>query len=214
MASEEMRTAWRGLLDDADADRAAGERVLADLVAAHAGPDRFYHNLEHVLRVLETVASLHERVRDFVAVRFAARFHDAVHDPRAGDNEERSAALAGQALGNLGVAGGMAAETQRLILLTKAHRADAGDADGGVLLDADLAILGTPDAQYREYAAAIRREYAWVPDEAYRTGRAKVLREFLRRERIYSTPEMFAALEERARENLAAEVRRLEEGIA
>ncbi len=211
---EELRPAWRQLLDDVGADRAADERVFAEIVAAYTGPGRFYHNLGHVRAVLEAVGRLRSEARDFTAVRFAAWFHDAVYDPRAGDNEERSAALAGKALARLGAAEAMAREAQRLVLLTKAHRADPDDADGRVLLDADLAVLGAPEAEYLIYAAAIRREYAWVPDEAYRAGRAKVLREFLRRERIYATAEMFAALEAPARRNVEAEVRALEAGPA
>jgi predicted metal-dependent HD superfamily phosphohydrolase len=101
---------------------------------------------------------------------------------------------------------------RRLILLTKTHRADPDDHDGCLLLDADLLILGMPEGSYRAYARAIRQEYAWVDDAAYRAGRARVLRSFLERERIYATPELHDACEEQARANLNAELRELEGG--
>ncbi len=96
-----------------------------------------------------------------------------------------------------------------MILLTKAHHAEPDDRDGQVLLDADLAILGAEESRYDEYAAAIRREYAWVPDEAYRTGRRGVLETFLKKPRIYFTDTLFFLREERARKNLAKEIERL-----
>src|SRR3712207_7568242 len=43
-----------------------------------------------------------------------------------------------------------------------------------------------PDV-YRTYARAIRREYGWVPEAAYRRGRAGVLRQFLARPRLFAT---------------------------
>src|SRR5437762_2672828 len=85
---------WRDLLRGVGADTEAGEGVFADLVAAYTGPGRFYHNLDHLADVLATVGALGGQARDLAAVRFAAWFHDAVYDPRAADNEERSAAWA------------------------------------------------------------------------------------------------------------------------
>lgn len=184
----------------------AARRAFDRLAAAYASPGRFYHTPEHVGHVLQILDDLRHHAGDFAALQLAAWFHDAVYDPRAGDNEERSAALAETLLAKLGVAAETVAEVRRLILLTKTHSPDEADADGRLLVDADLAILGAPPDEYRRYAAAIRQEYAWVPDEAYRAGRAAVLEGFLRRPRIYHTAEM-RGLEEAARRNLADEVR-------
>jgi len=92
-----------------------------------------------------------------------------------------------------------------LILLTL-HTGAAMDADSAVLLDADLAVLGASPARYDEYSAAIRREYAWVPEAEYRRGRGQVLRAFLARPRIYATARMFENREPQARANLAREI--------
>src|SRR5262249_57998276 len=96
-------------------------------------------------------------------------------------NEERSAALVRAALPALGVPGEVVGETARLVLLTKAHRAAAADEAGQWLLDADLAVLGADPETYDRYAAAIRREYAWVPDADYRAGRRRGLGGFFGR---------------------------------
>ena len=136
-----------------------------------------------------------------------AWFHDAVCDPHVADNEERSAALAHTLLGPLGIAEGLLAEASRLILLTKTHNCSNDDRDGQMLLDADLAILGADGNDYDTYARAIRREYAWVPNEEYRKGRLRVLETFLSRERIYRTDELHRAAEEiQGRRNLRREI--------
>jgi predicted metal-dependent HD superfamily phosphohydrolase len=49
----------------------------------------------------------------------------------------------------------------------------------------------------------VREEYAWVPESIYRRKRAEVLQRFLDRDAIYSSPEMRAWGEDRARANLA-----------
>jgi predicted metal-dependent HD superfamily phosphohydrolase len=191
-----------GLADD------PARRAFDRLVEAYAGPGRAYHTLEHIGHVLQTLTAVRDQSRDFTALRFAAWFHDAIYDARAKDNEERSADLAATVLGELNIAAETAAEVRRLILLTKTHDPSPDDPDGRLLVDADLAILGASAEEYRCYAAAIRREYDWVPDEAYRAGRRAVLEGFLRRPRLFRTV-VLAAREEQARRNLAAEIESL-----
>jgi predicted metal-dependent HD superfamily phosphohydrolase len=74
-----------------------------------------------------------------------------------------------------------------------------------LLLDADLAILGSSPDLYDAYAAAVRREYAWVSPSDWLSGRRRVLDSLLRRERIYRTASMPGAREETARLNLRRE---------
>jgi predicted metal-dependent HD superfamily phosphohydrolase len=169
--------------------------AFADLAARYSGPDRHYHNLTHICAVLDVIEA-HSREP---SLRLAAWLHDVISDPRAGDNEEQSAAYARRLL-----PGPLADETTRLILLTKTHATAPDDLSGRLLLDADLSILGGEPAEYDAYAAAIRREYAWVPDAEYRLGRAQVLERFLARPLIYQTA-MMAVMEEAARANLRRE---------
>jgi predicted metal-dependent HD superfamily phosphohydrolase len=157
-----------------------------------------------MLRLLEQFEASTD---DYAAVRFAAWFHDAVYDTRSGTNEKESAALAGRALAELGVPPERVESVRRLILATEGHEARGDVPDLGLFLDADLSILGTEEETYRAYSEAIRKEYAWVPDAAYREGRLKVLTSFLRRERLYYTGPLAERFEARARSNLSNEVR-------
>lgn len=203
---------WRRLLDGLHVAAGTGNDVFSDLVEAYSAPERFYHNLRHLRAVLNVIDRHRARARNPAAVELAAWFHDAVYDPRASDNEDRSADLAGNALVGMWIDGATAGEVWRLVRLTRDHRAEENDTSGHLLLDADLAILGADAAEYATYAAAIRQEYAWVAEGAYRAGRAAVLRRFLGRERIYHTPPLAEALEARAQQNLEAELQGLEGG--
>jgi predicted metal-dependent HD superfamily phosphohydrolase len=204
-----LRAAWEMLTRPVAAPAPVAEAVFAEIARLYAGPDRHYHNLDHLAAVLHAVDGLQHLTDHPDAVRFAAWFHDAVYDPRAADNEERSAALAEDRLQQLRLPPETVADVRRLILLTRSHLAGPDDHDGHVLLDADLAVLGAPPADYQRYAGQIRREYAWVPEAEYRAGRGAVLRRFLERPRLYFTDEMHRSREQQARDNLRDEIARL-----
>lgn len=180
-----------------------GDALHDDVVARYAEPHRRYHTLRHVAHVLDVADTLSGGTAS-EAVTWAAWLHDVVYDTRAADNEERSADYARAHLPALGVAPEIVEDVARLVLATKTH--DAYDTDAAVLLDADLAVLGADPETYARYAAAVREEYAWVPDDLWRAGRRAVLASFLDKPAIYATPAMRASAEAAARANLEAEL--------
>ena len=183
------------------------------LAAAYSAPDRHYHNLDHLHEMFRVAGRLALSTDDAGAVQLAIWFHDAVYDPRAKDNEARSADLCVDLLGPVGVPASVLEKVVRLIRATAHANAEPPpDRDTGVLLDADVAILGGTPERYRQYAADIRREYTWVPDAEYRLGRAAVLERFLARPRIYWHELTFEEGETRARANLRAELDGLRAG--
>jgi predicted metal-dependent HD superfamily phosphohydrolase len=203
-----------------DAARGAGaEAADADLDAAGAyllgrwsEPQRQYHDVRHLSAVLDVVDRLAALAPHPDRVRLAAWMHDAIYDPRAlGDaNERDSAEFAEGLLTTLGVPGEVAAEVARLVGLTAGHATTADDPDGELLCDADLAILAGDEDRYAEYAAAIRREYAHVPEDAFRAGRQQVLRALLELPSIYRLPPLREAWETTARANLENELKNLD----
>jgi len=204
--------------DWAETARAAGatagdEAVSAagnDLLARWRAPERRYHDAEHLAEVLDGIDALAPLARDAAAVRLAAWFHDAVYEGRPGDDEQRSADLAGKVLAALGVPGERVGQVQRLVLLTAAHDPAPGDDDGAVLADADLAILASPPDRYGRYVQGVREEYSHVPEELFRAGRAMVLRALDAAPRLYRTAPGRERWEEAARANVARELTALE----
>jgi predicted metal-dependent HD superfamily phosphohydrolase len=190
------------------ADPAAVEAAGDDLLRRYAEPDRFYHDGRHLAEVLAAVDAIADQADQPDAVRVAAWFHDAVYRPQAGPgaNEEASAELAETVLAGLGADPRLVRQVADLVRMTANHDAPDADHDAMVLSDADLAILASAADRYQEYAADVRCEYAHVPDPAFRSGRAAILVGFAARPRIYRTEPAYAAWEQLARANLAAEL--------
>ncbi|UUU23076.1 HD domain-containing protein [Streptomyces sp. DSM 40750] len=178
----------------------------ANLLKRWSEPQRKYHTLDHLTAVLDHIDALEEYADDPDLVRLAAWFHDAVYLPERSTNEERSARLAERALPEAGVSEEKTAEVARLVRLTVTHDPADDDPNGQVLCDADLAILASAPDAYAAYAAAVREEYGFVPDDAFRAGRAAVLRQLLDLPRLFRTPYGQREWEGRARENLRAEL--------
>jgi predicted metal-dependent HD superfamily phosphohydrolase len=181
----------------------------AKLLGSYADPARHYHDLTHLDEVLRNVDELADSARAPDVVRLGAWFHDAVYDPRADDNEERSARLAETTLAAMRVDDTVVAEVARLVRLTARHDAAGDDPDGAVLCDADLAILAADEARYAAYAAGVRAEYAHVPDDDFASGRTAVLQQLLGQPSLFRTPTARAAWETTARANVSAELARL-----
>jgi predicted metal-dependent HD superfamily phosphohydrolase len=175
--------------------------LRADLLARYAEPHRAYHTVQHLdecLAALVPAAHLAQRLGE---VELALWFHDAIYDPRADDNEERSAHWAEHAVIDAGADRDAAARVAELVLATK-HDAAPPPGDATLVVDVDLAILGADEARFAEYERQVRQEYAWMPDAAFRRGRAQVLASFLARPSIYGTRWFAERLEDRARANL------------
>ncbi len=178
------------------------------LVAMYSEPHRHYHNLGHIADCLAEFDHARELAREPLTVELAIWFHDAVYDPRAADNEERSTLLAQAWLGEVPAEPALMDAVGRLILATKKHDA-ALHMDAALLVDVDLGILGQPPERFWEYEAQIRAEYNWVPPEIFSVKRAEILDGFLARPRIYNTDSFFHQLEAQARTNLQTSVHRL-----
>ncbi len=189
---------------------AVSERWLAlwlEIVRRYGENGRFYHTLDHIQHMLALLDGL-PPAQDPLNLNLAVWLHDLVYDPRRSDNEEASARLAAQWLSPF-LPPGQVQRISDLILATQHHRCWPDDADCALLLDADFAILGAETAVYEQYARAIRQEYVHVPDVAYRAGRTRVLEGFLERPFIYHTTVMRQRYEQKARQNIQAEIARL-----
>jgi predicted metal-dependent HD superfamily phosphohydrolase len=176
-----------------------------DLLARYAEPHRRYHDTAHVRQVVRDAVALTSG-RDRALVALAAWAHDVVYDGRPGDDERASAAWARRELTAAGLADADVVRVEGLVLATLDHTPPPGDHLAEALLDADLAILGAAPADYERYRIAVRAEYAHVPDDAWRAGRAAVLRSLLAKEPLYRTRAARERWAARARHNLREEL--------
>jgi predicted metal-dependent HD superfamily phosphohydrolase len=206
-ARDLVERCWDGVTLRQGCAGPAAAAVLGDLVQTYGEPHRHYHTLGHIGALLALLDRHGRGAADPDALRLAILFHDVVYDPTRHDNEQASAAVATERLTRLGFPAALVAKVAHCIIATRHDRpAEAmGDADLALLLDLDLSILAAAPGDYRAYAGAVRREYAFVPEHLYRPGRRRILEGFLARERIYLTEPLRALWEEPARANLGAE---------
>ncbi|MDP5228167.1 MULTISPECIES: DUF4031 domain-containing protein [Arthrobacter] len=152
-----------------------------ELLERWGEPHRHYHSRVHLLNVLEALelllpeSGLAEDARR--PLLLAAWFHDAVYQGVPGRDEEDSALLAEHSLHFL--PGSERAEVARLVRLTTDHAPGPEDLPGHLLCDADLSVLAWPQPRYARYLAAVRADYAHVPDADFARGRAAVVGQLL-----------------------------------
>ena len=177
------------------------------LAQAYAEPQRHYHNQQHIAECLAEFDRARHLAQRPEEVEFALWFHDAVYEPKAGDNEERSAAMARDCLERGGLSK-IAETVGDLVMATKSHVTESGP-DAALIVDVDLSIFGQSEQRFAEYEQQIRKEYRWVPGLIFKPRRIEILQHFLDRERIYTTEFFAAKYEETARRNLENSIRRL-----
>ncbi len=187
-------------------DAANSEKTFNLLHDLYCEKHRAYHNLNHINFLLKLFRQFDEYIEDKECVFFTIWFHDAICDPQKNDNEQRSAELAAQCLQKISMPKDKITKIEKIILATEKHLCENLDSDGKLFLDFDLAILGSGDDIYDEYAKAIRREYSFVSDEDYKSGRARVLQNFQKREFIYLTDDLREKFEAKARANIKREI--------
>lgn len=193
-----------------DAVRALGGTPDAgDLVERYAEPHRAYHNTFHVVSVVRDSSALADAfafsVEERAILALAACAHDVIYDGKPGEDERASAAWARERLA--GMEEEHIARVESLVLATITHSSD--DPLAHVLLDADLAILGSTPTHYDRYSQAVRQEYSQYDDATWRAGRAHVLRTLLDREHLFVTEPARQLWDATARLNLARELQSL-----
>jgi predicted metal-dependent HD superfamily phosphohydrolase len=191
--------------------------MRAQLTGIYSGPGRHYHDLRHIETLLALAREHAHEITDSEAVEAAIWFHDAVYDTRKPDNEVQSADLAVRTLSAIGVS------SERLEFIAAMIRASANHQvprsmealaaqDCALFLDMDLAILASPPEEFARYERGVRMEYDWVPERDWIAGRSQVLRRFLARPSIYTSPQFHRTHEAAARSNLARSLTSLTAG--
>ncbi|MGI9335315.1 MAG: HD domain-containing protein [Gammaproteobacteria bacterium] len=178
------------------------------LLAAYSEPHRFYHTTEHISKCLEHLDEATHLAGSHEEVEAALWFHDAVYDPQSEDNEARSASWAAEFLTYAGLCERTSTRVRDHILATQ-HDAAPCDADSALVVDIDLAILGSTPPEYQVFETNVRKEYEWVPGPLFRRKRRAILSSFLERPNIYLNEHWRSRYEASARGNLRSAIRAL-----
>ncbi|MBB4867321.1 putative metal-dependent HD superfamily phosphohydrolase [Pseudomonas nitritireducens] len=180
---------------------------FAALERHYGGADRHYHGTQHILACLAHLDRLRDLARHPAQVELALWLHDVIYDTRRQDNEAASAQLAREWLADAGL--DRHGDALQALILATCHQAGGLAEDAALVADIDLSILASTPPVYAQYQAAVRREYAWVPEALFNAGRAKVLRQLLDQPQLYQLPSLRQDWEAPARKNLEDELRTL-----
>lgn len=212
MLDHQLAPAFRALWYDVTGQ--SGDKVYTELSGHYSEHRRHYHTLAHISACLSELESLVLTPDLRQRIRLAIWFHDVIYDPAARDNETRSAEFFQKQALAAGMAHHLVQDVSCMIEATQRHEAPPGPNayETSLLIDIDLAILGASPARFRLYDEAIRKEYAHVPAFLYGPKRKKILREFLDRRNLFSTPEFKEKYERQARENLLGIINGQEKG--
>ena len=201
--------AWQRMWQGLGAPK-ADPALLRALLARYTEPHRHYHTLRHLEACFAHFDAVRHEAIHAPEIELALWFHDAVYEIRAANNELHSADWAHDVLLGAGVDAEAAQRVHALVMAT-CHNTLPRTPDQQILLDVDLAILGAPTPQFDAYEAQVRAEYASVPEPAFRSGRRRILEQFLARERIFLTAHFNSRYEAQARANLRRSIRSLQD---
>jgi predicted metal-dependent HD superfamily phosphohydrolase len=173
----------------------------AYLLSRYSEPWRRYHTVEHLTECLSLFDDAIDLASQPAQVEAAIWFHDAVYDLAGSRNEENSALLAQSILSEAKVSTSVIDRISELIMATKHHTVPV-DNDAKLLVDIDLAILGSVPERFSVYEQQIKAEYSFVPTAEFNEKRSQILTSFLNRSRLYHTDFFFTRLENQARSNI------------
>lgn len=190
---------------------------------SYGGPERHYHNLDHLVHGLTEIKAWAARTgassADADILRKAYWFHDAVYgQPGKGlegaiSDEEASAQLWLESTLDQAAHG-----VTELIRATDHFQANQIEHRlKHVMLGVDLAILGQEEEIYDTYAKAIRAEYAVVPEDEYRAKRRGALEHLCSKAEaggLYADPYFAERYGEDALANMRREIARLNQSSA
>ena len=190
------------------------ERLIQGLKARYGEAQRAYHTWDHIEALLGHFHIFADQIHNKTRLLWALYWHDAIYDPARSDNEAVSAdLLRTEAKGALPAP--VLEEAAIIIEATAKHQLPpsfSGEAlsDAALFLDIDLSILGARPDIFDAYEDHIRFEYNFVPIEIYVPARANILKGFLEREHLYFTERCRGLWEEKARDNLARSIAKLD----
>jgi len=168
--------------------------LFEKIVEAYSEPHRHYHTLQHIEECFSVLDEVFKKA--LISAELAIWFHDIVYDTKESDNELKSSEFAIDALSGTHLKGkGKMVKELIMGMQPPANHAIS------VVVDVDLAILGSAPKRFVEYEEQVRKEYEWVPEEIFVLKRNEILKNFA--DKVFWTKEMRNSIyQKRLKDNL------------
>ncbi|MEM8777403.1 MAG: hypothetical protein AAGF26_00740 [Cyanobacteria bacterium P01_G01_bin.49] len=151
-----LRETWLQLSSKYSKNLSLQQELLTEIVTAYQESKRFYHNLDHLVYLVDLANQYQTQIEDFDTLLFSIFYHDIIYQVRQKNNEIESAELAAKRLSSLNYPSSKIQKCSRQIRATIDHQFNQ-ESDTNWLLDFDLAILGEARSKYVEYTKNIRK---------------------------------------------------------
>lgn len=182
------------------------DKSYSKLIRKYGEKPRKYHTVEHLSDSFRLFEENKAAMKDPQAVALALFYHDVIYNIPADGNEQQSAQYAARALTAMGADPQLISRVSDLIKMTEQHTAPANDTDAALMMDIDMAILGSSHAHYKKYAAGVEAEYtSHLTQQEYRAGRLAFLEACRKKNRFFITDNFENKYGEQSRRNLAWE---------
>ncbi|MEI7718343.1 MAG: hypothetical protein WCI72_00625 [archaeon] len=204
-----MRELKEGLCYDAfSTGYSAREEVFLDLFKSYSESQRSYHTPTHWLNCWKELDTVLPLVENPFALKWGLAEHDSVYFPERKDNEEKSVEQLVKDSVRIKLPQDLILASKKIVQVTD-HKTRPLTLDECFAVDIDLSIFGKSEEVFDTYEVGIKKEYSFVEEQAFRSGRAKVLKSFLERKSVYYTPIFREKYEVAARKNLERSIQKL-----
>ncbi len=206
-----FQTLWqRNLLTGARDD---SQTIHQQLIQAYNEPGRFYHTLGHI----ECCLGLFEDVEDIAnnadALALSIWFHDAIYEPGANDNEQRSADWFMEITKN-----NFDDDLRNLvythIIATLHCNAEIKDRDSRLMIDIDLSSFGMPWRTFLHDSENVRKELPHLTNDEFYPKQCAFSQSLLEKSRFFQSEYFFEHYEAQARKNLTDYYHYIEKKLA
>jgi len=202
---------WRrNLLAGADDNSQA---IHQQLIKAYQEPGRFYHTLDHI----ECCLGLFEDIKDIAhnadALALSIWFHDAIYEPGADDNEQRSADWFMDETKNM-LEDSFRDTVYTHIMATLHGDAEITDHDSRLMIDIDLSSFGMPWPIFLRDSERVRKELPHLTDTEFYPKQCAFSQGLLEKPRFFQSEYFFQHYEAQARQNLTDYYHYIEKKLA
>lgn len=210
---------WQGIGAKGDPTK-----IYDIILKRYSESHRHHHGMSHLAHCFRAFDNSRHLCNDSDRTEYNLFMHDLIYNiladnlgknPDYGelatyalDNEEKSVEFACQVLEDSDVSA-ISSKLVREDILASKHSSTVEDQDTKLFLDIDIAVLGSPPAEYDQFEYDIRQEFNMVPEQLFRSARSNILKGFLERQSIYLTGDFEREYGLQARKNLERTVDKL-----
>lgn len=195
-------------------------QTLANLTTLYNEPHRHYHNLNHIMLCLGELEKYQSDTKNYdytEEIITAIWWHDAVYNPYSGENEFNSEKLFQSSFderNNIMYRSGKPVHVISTAIERTAHHTQDQDLIflnftyastlyvTKLLLDIDLAGLGSEPVIFDKNSEDIRKEFHFISEKEFLTNRIKFFESMLARKRLYYIDYFYEKYESHARKNM------------